>query len=100
MSLLSQEIIIASEIDGINRESVSFLRAQAKRAYDLANTEGLQQQIMDALGTNAATALQSYAAIHGVLSALGAAEGIPEPDFEKWTVNNDGTVIFNAPIPE
>ena len=52
---------------------------------------------MDALGTQASAALQSYAAIHGVLTALGAADGIPAPDFAKWQINQDGTVTYIPP---
>lgn len=100
MSLLPHPISLAAEIDAINRETVGFLRAQSTRAYQLANTDGHQQAVMDALGTQAASALQSYAAIHGVLSALGAADGIPAPDFSKWQVNPDGTVLFIEPLPE
>lgn len=99
MSLLPHPITLAAEIDAINRETVGFLRAQAVRAYALANTDGHQQAVMDALGTQAAAALQSYAAIHGVLTALGEADGIPAPDFSKWSINPDGTVQF-VPPPE
>lgn len=99
MSLLPHPVTLAAEIDGINRETVGFLRAQSVRAYALANTDGQQQAVMDALGTQAAAALQSYAAIHGVLTALNAAEGIPAPDFSIWSANPDGTVQF-IPNPE
>lgn len=97
MSLLPAPVAIAAQIDGINRETVGFLRAQAARAYDLANTEGQQQAVMDALGNQAASALQAYAAIHATLTALGSAEGIPAPDFAKWQINTDGTVTFIPP---
>lgn len=94
MSLLPAPITIAAEIDLINRETVGFLRAQASRAYALADTEGQQQAIMDALGTQAATAIDTYAAIYAVLTTLGAAADIPAPDFDKWQINQDGTVTF------
>lgn len=100
MSLLPHPIALAAEIDAINRETVGFLRAQSVRAYQLANTDGHQQAVMAALGTQAAAALQSYAAIHGVLAALGAADGIPAPDFSKWQVNPDGTVLFIPPAED
>lgn len=94
MSLLPAPITIAAEIDLINRETVGFLRAQASRAYALANTPGQQQAVMDALGSQAATAIDTYAAIHAVLTTLGAAADIPAPDFDKWQINQDGTVTF------
>lgn len=97
MSLLPHQITLAAEIDAINRETVGFLRAQAVRAYQLANTDGHQQAVMDALGAQAAAALQSYTAIHGVLTDLGAADGIQSPDFSKWQVNQDGTVTYIPP---
>lgn len=103
MSLLPHPITLAAEIDAINRETVGFLRAQASRAHALANTDGHQQAVMDALGNQAAAALQSYASIHGVLMALGSSDGIPSPDFSKWQVNQDGTVTYIPPaenLPE
>ena len=94
MSLLPEPVTIAAQIDSINRETVSFLRAQSFRAYYLANTEGQQQAVMDALGTQAASALQAYALIHTALTSLGSSDGIPAPDFSKWQVNQDCTVTF------
>jgi hypothetical protein len=89
-------VTLAAQLDAINRETVGFLRAQATRAFNLANTDGNQQAVMDALGTQAASALQAYAAIHGVLTALGAADGIPNPDFSIWSINPDGTVQYKS----
>lgn len=100
MNLLPQSISIAAQIDSINRETVGFLRSQASRAYHLANTDGNQQAVMDALGTQAASALQAYAAIHGVLAALGASDGIPAPDFSIWQINQGGTVAYVPPQVE
>lgn len=97
MSLIPQSTAIAAEIDAINRETVNFLRSQSKRAYTLANTPNMQQDVMDALGTNAASALQSYALIHAALVSLNADSGIEPPDFTKWQVNQDGTVTFIPP---
>ncbi len=97
MSLISPSVSIAAEIDAINRETVNFLRSQSRRAYALANTEGIQQEVMDALGLNATSALQSYALIYTALATLGSSDGVEAPDFSKWQVNQDGTVTFIPP---
>ena len=86
---------LASEIDSINTEVISFLKAMMSNAYAKANTQGQQQAIMDAFGSNAAQALSVYAAIYQTLAALGHADDLTAPNFEVFSPNQDGTVTHN-----
>ena len=88
---------IAAKIDSINSESISFLRAQMQRAYDLANTQGEQQAIMDAFGVNAVQAIGVYSVMRGALDAIGAASGLPIADIEVFQPQIDGSVVYVAP---
>lgn len=99
MSLLPQPTAIAAEIDGIHRETISFLRAQARRSYDLANTAGMQQEVMNALGDKATAAVGVYAAIYQLLTTLGHNEGLSAPDLTVFQPQQDGTVLYVAPPP-
>lgn len=93
---------IAAEIAQINNETVSFLRAQAKRAYALVNTPGQQQEILDAfpaIGLVPAQAVAAYAAFQAALAAVGAADGIPAPDLTIFQPQLDGSVLYVAPPP-
>jgi hypothetical protein len=99
MNLLSktQSQAIAEQIDQINVQTIGFLKSQAKAAYELANTAGQEQAIMDAFGSNAAQALSVYSAIHQTLAALGESDGLIAPDFNQFSPQPDGKVIFTAP---
>jgi hypothetical protein len=88
---------IAEQIDQINVQTIGFLKSQAKAAYDLANTAGQQQAVMDAFGTNAAQALSVYTAIYQTLESLGQVDGLDAPDFDVFSPNEDGTVTYTAP---
>ena len=101
MNLLSktQAQAIAEQIDQINVQTIGFLKSQAKAAYNLANTAGQEQAIMDSFGSNAAQALSVYAAIYQTLAALGESDGLAAPDFNQFSPQQDGTVIFTAPAP-
>ena len=88
---------IAEQIDQINVQTIGFLKSQAKAAYDLANTAGQQQAVMDAFGTNATQALSVYAAIYQTLVALGQAGDLTAPNFEVFSPNQNGSVTYTAP---
>jgi len=100
MQLLSKTTAetAAQLIDSINTESVNFLRSQMKRAYLLANTEGEQQAIMDAFGTNATKAVTIYATFRAALASIGAAGDLVDPDLTVFTPQPDGSVKYTAPI--
>lgn len=92
---------IASQIDAINIEATSYERAQLARVWALATTPGEEQNILDAFGVNAVAALTAYAARYQALVAISAAEGVTPPDFERFTPQPDGTVIYvDPPEPE
>jgi hypothetical protein len=101
MNLLfkTQAQAIADQIDQINVQTIGFLKSQAKAAYDLANTAGQQQAVMDAFGTDAAKALSVYSAIHQTLASLGESDGLAAPDFNQFSPQPDGKVIYTAPAP-
>jgi hypothetical protein len=99
MSLIQQTNAqrIAAQIDSINGESISFLRAQMQRAYSLANTAGEQQAILDVFGENATQAIGIYATLRTALNTLGQAEGLPDADFSIFQPQPDGSVLYVAP---
>lgn len=91
---------LAAQVDEINRETISYLRAQAARAYNLVNTPGRQQGILNAfpdLGLVPVRALQTYGAFQGALAAIGAAEGLAAPNLSVFQPQKDGAVLYVAP---
>lgn len=93
----------AAELAQIIESVVPFLRAMAVQSYGIANSEGQQQAIMDALpdfGVPAAQAINVYATIYGALELLGQAEGLTPPDLEVFQAQEDGSVIVVIPPVE
>jgi hypothetical protein len=88
---------LANEIDAINTEAISFIKAMMSNAFAKANTAGEQQAIMDVFGTNAVNALTVYSTFYSAISALGQDDGLAAPDFNIFQPQPDGTVIFVAP---
>jgi hypothetical protein len=88
---------LANDIDSINNEAVSYIRAMMTNAYAKANTAGQQQAIMDVFGINAVNALTIYATLHAALVALGQADGLDTPDFSVFQPQPDGKVLFVDP---
>lgn len=97
MTLLPSSILAAAQIDSINLETESFVRAQLRRAYDLIHSTGDAQSVLDALGTNAALAMMRYGALWQALTAIGAAGDLPEPIATIYVINADGTVTYTPP---
>ena len=95
--LLPPSTIAAAGIDQINQETASFVRAQLARSYDLLWTTGNPQDVLDALGNQAAAAVQHYSSLWSALSAIGEAGTLPEPIASIYTINTDGTVTYNPP---
>lgn len=88
---------LANEIDSINTEAISFIKAMMSNAFAKANTAGEQQAIMDVFGTNAVNALTVYSAFYSALATVGQANGLSTPDLTVFQPQPDGTVIFVAP---
>lgn len=95
--LLSPSTLAAAGIDQINRETASFVRAMLQRSYDLLWSTGNPQDVLDAMGTNAATAILRYAYLYTALHAVGEVGTLPEPVGTIYVVNADGTVTYNPP---
>lgn len=89
---------IAQEIDSINTEAISFIKAMMSNAFAKANTAGEQQAIMDVFGTNAVNALTVYATFHAALATLGQADGLSLPDFSIFQPQADGTVRYAVSV--
>lgn len=126
MSLLTTSQRIASALDEANTQILSYLQTQAREVHRLGNTPGLEQEIMDALGTKAVAALTAYgvasaattlldalnqghtqevlAILQSVipqLASLGIAPSVPPLDLSRHQPRPDGTVyVAPAPDPE
>lgn len=94
---------IAAKITSINAEVISFLQARAKEAFDLVNTEGQQQAILDAfkdMGLVPAQAVATYSAFYGALAAIGKQGSLPAPDTTVFQIQEDGSVLYVAPASD
>jgi hypothetical protein len=77
-----------------------FLVAQMGRAYEIVNTPGQQQDILDAMpdfGVTPAQALTLYVTIHNALTSIGLAGKLPTPDLTAFVPQPDGSVLYVAP---
>lgn len=99
MSLITPSIQIAAELNSIERETISFLKAQAKKSFALINTPGQEQAVLDAMGTNAIRAVTVYSAVYQALAGLSESNGLDAPDLNVFQPQQDGTVIYVAPPP-
>ena len=88
---------IAQQIDAQQVALVNHIEMQLNTFHRLVNTAGKQQEILDALGTNAGVALQRYVAMRTVLLQLKPTASTPAPDPKVFVVNKDGTVTYVAP---
>jgi hypothetical protein len=89
---------IAQEISAV----IPFLSHKLKRCYDLANTAGKEQAIMDALkdlGIVPAQSLQVYAIMRKSLDDLGFAGDLPPENFQKFQPQPNGNVTVVLPEP-
>lgn len=125
MPLLTHAQQTAARLDEMNEHIGSYLEAIGKEAFALANTSGQEQEIMDALGPQATSALASFGVLQ-VASLLFAAVGngksdevltllqslapglaelkvvspVPAPNLEVFQPQPDGTVVFSRPVAE
>ena len=99
MNLISNATYNAAQVDRINRETLSYIESQLKRSYDLVFNGGEPQSVLDAMGTNASTALQVYSAFYQALNTLGMANAIVAPDFNVYQSQSDGSVVY-APVEQ
>jgi len=94
---------IAAEIASIIQTTPPYLRHSMARAYELVNTPGQQQAIIDALpdfGVSAVEALGLYTAIFSALSAVGIAGDLSAPNPAVFVVGEGGGVTYQEPDTE
>jgi hypothetical protein len=91
---------IAAEIAQEISTVIPFLTHKLNRCYDLANTVGKEQSIMNALkdlGIVPATSLQIYAIMRASLVQLGMAGDLPPENFVKFQPKPNGDVTVVLP---
>lgn len=92
---------IAAEIHQVNEESIGFLRTQLRRAYELVNTAGAQQQIIDALpdlGLVPVHVFGTYGIFRAALATIGRADGVPDPSPEVYVIDPaTGAITYVEP---
>jgi anti-sigma factor RsiW len=125
MPLLTNAQKTAARLDEMNEQVASHLEAIGKEAFTLANTPGQEQEIMDALGTQATSALAGFGVLQ-LASLLFAAIGkgktdevlqilqslapsladlkvvspVPAANLEIFQPQPDGTVAYAPPEQE
>lgn len=86
---------IADEIDAAQQELLNHVQATLSTIYAKVTTAGEQQAILDAFGTNAASAISAYVAMYQAIAAINPATSVPAPDLATFQPQLDGTVIYN-----
>lgn len=88
---------IADEIDSAQQELLAHVEATLTTIYSKVNTAGEQQAILDAFGSNAASAISAYAAMFQAVAAINPATSVPAPDLAIFQPQADGSVLFVSP---
>lgn len=96
----TSEQIVAESIQQSAQELGNHIEVTLVRLYAVVNTKGKQQEILDALGTNAAKALADYAAMRQAIITIKGETKAPEPDPTVFVAKPDGTVTYVAPPEE
>lgn len=89
--------VIAERIDQQQAELLNHVESQLRSFHTAVNTEGKQQAILDALGTNAAAAVSRYVAMRELVLQLNPKANVPAPDPKIFVLNPQGTVTYVAP---
>lgn len=90
---------IAHEIDAAQQELLAHVEATLSTIYSKVNTSGEQQAILDAFGTNAASAISAYAAMFQAVATINPSTSVPVPDLTIFQPQPDGSVNFSTPSP-
>lgn len=90
---------IADEIDSAQQELLAHVEATLTTIYAKVNTAGEQQAILDAFGSNAASAITAYVAMFQAVAAINPSTSVPVPDLAMFQPQPDGTVNFSSPSP-
>lgn len=88
---------IAAEIERIAVETTKHVELQLSRIHQLVNTPGQQANILEAFGTNALAAFQSYEAFRQAMLIAAPDRAIPAPDMMVFQPQADGSVIYAPP---
>jgi hypothetical protein len=91
---------LAAELADLIKSIPQFLMSIMRRAYQITNTPGMEQAILDALpafGITAKYALSMYALIRSMLVTLGLDVDLPEANADKFVANADGSVTVVIP---
>lgn len=88
---------IAAEIEQVTAETLSFVEAQLKRLYALANTPGEQANILAAFGANGISALGAYASFKSALDSAKPGNTAEAVNLDVFQPQDDGSVIYVAP---
>lgn len=88
---------IAHEIDSAQQELLNHVQATLSTIYAKVNTAGEQQAILDAFGSNAASAISAYVAMYQAIAAINPATSVPAPDLATFQPQPDGSVLFVSP---
>ena len=88
---------IAERINASQVELLNHIESQLRIFHAQVNTEGKQQEILAAFGTNATAALTKYVAMRTLILQLKPTSTLPEPNFEVFVANEDGSVTYVAP---
>jgi hypothetical protein len=96
MSLIPQAVINAAEIDRLNRELIGVMRHMLAVSYNRVMED--PQGVLEALGPNAKTALIRYAVLQGALKTIGESGDLVDPNFEIFQPQEDGRVLYVAPV--
>jgi hypothetical protein len=85
----------ANEIQSLITELVGFNTATLRRIYELANTPGEQQAILNKFGAEGASALTAYATLQSAME-LVAPGSVPPADPDVFVPQADGSVLYVA----
>lgn len=88
----------ALEIQQAIDEVGGFVSSKLNRIYDLVNTDGRQQAILDRIGVNGAAALQAYVAFQQATQLI-APNSVPAADPAVFAVQEDGSIQYIEPEP-
>jgi hypothetical protein len=86
----------AYEIQQETTALAQYTRAALLRIHALANEPGLEQEVLNQFGQNAAEAVIIYKSFATVMNMVQP-NSVPLPDMEVFQLQADGSVLFVAP---
>lgn len=74
-------------------EVAGFVEARLRRIYELVNTPGLEQAILNRMGTQGVAALGAYVAFSQAMEMVRPGS-VPAADLEVFVAQEDGRLLF------